>query len=109
VTAVGRPSVLVPFPHATADHQTENARWLERAGAATVLADAELTPARLAAEVGALLGDEVRLETMAAAARTMAKPDAARTIAGEVLTAARSSFVNQRVTNDERDGGGADG
>ena len=85
VTAVGRPSILVPFPHATADHQTENARWLERGGAATVLADAELTPARLAAEVEALLGDPARLEAMAAAARGMAKPDAARRIADEVL------------------------
>jgi UDP-N-acetylglucosamine--N-acetylmuramyl-(pentapeptide) pyrophosphoryl-undecaprenol N-acetylglucosamine transferase len=88
VTAAGRPSVLVPFPHATADHQTENARWLERAGAATVVADADLTPARLAAEVGALLGDGTRLGEMAAAAAAMAKPDAARRIADEVLRAA---------------------
>ena len=43
MTAAGRPAVLVPFPHATGDHQTANARWLERAGAATVIADAELT------------------------------------------------------------------
>jgi UDP-N-acetylglucosamine--N-acetylmuramyl-(pentapeptide) pyrophosphoryl-undecaprenol N-acetylglucosamine transferase len=93
VTAVGRPSILIPFPHATADHQAENARWLERAGAATVLADSELTPARLATEVGALLGDRARLEAMAAAARAMAKPDAARRIADEVLAAADSQFV----------------
>lgn len=92
VTAVGRPSILVPFPHATADHQTANARWLERAGAATVLADAELTPARLASEVGGLLGDGGRLAEMAAAARAFAKPDAARRIADEVLAAARLSF-----------------
>ena len=89
VTAAGRPSILVPFPHATADHQTENARWLERAGAATVVADAELTPARLAAEVGALLGDGARLVEMAAASAAMARPDAARRIADEVLAAAR--------------------
>ncbi|MBS1880479.1 MAG: undecaprenyldiphospho-muramoylpentapeptide beta-N-acetylglucosaminyltransferase [Actinobacteria bacterium] len=89
ITAVGRPSILVPFPHATADHQTENARWLERAGAATVVADAELTPVRLAAEVGALLGDRERMGEMAAAAAAMARPDAARRIADEVLAAAR--------------------
>lgn len=87
VAAAGRPAVLVPFPHATADHQTANARWPERAGAATVVADAELTPARLASEVGSLLGDEARLGEMAAAARAMAKPDAARRIADEVLAA----------------------
>jgi UDP-N-acetylglucosamine--N-acetylmuramyl-(pentapeptide) pyrophosphoryl-undecaprenol N-acetylglucosamine transferase len=89
VTALGQPSILVPFPHATADHQTANARWLERGGAATVIADAELTAARLGAEVAALLGDEARLAAMAEAARSMAKPDAARTIADEVLAAAR--------------------
>jgi UDP-N-acetylglucosamine--N-acetylmuramyl-(pentapeptide) pyrophosphoryl-undecaprenol N-acetylglucosamine transferase len=88
LTAAGRPSILVPFPHATADHQTENARWLERAGAAAVVADAELTPARLAAEVGAALGDQARLGEMADAALRMAKPDAARRIADQVLAAA---------------------
>ncbi|MGD9737632.1 MAG: undecaprenyldiphospho-muramoylpentapeptide beta-N-acetylglucosaminyltransferase [Solirubrobacterales bacterium] len=88
VTAVGRPSILVPFPHATADHQTANARWLERGGAATVIADAELTGARLGEEVAALFGDPARLEAMAEAARAMAKPDAARRIADEVLAAA---------------------
>jgi UDP-N-acetylglucosamine--N-acetylmuramyl-(pentapeptide) pyrophosphoryl-undecaprenol N-acetylglucosamine transferase len=103
VIATGRPSILVPFPHATADHQTANARWLERAGAATVVADAELTPARLAAEVGAVLGDAARLEAMAAAAQGMARPDAARTIADEVLAAAeRSPLVNQKLTKGER-------
>jgi UDP-N-acetylglucosamine--N-acetylmuramyl-(pentapeptide) pyrophosphoryl-undecaprenol N-acetylglucosamine transferase len=105
VTAAGRPSILVPFPHATADHQTENARWLERAGAATMLADAELTPARLAAEVSSLLGDEARLGEMATAAAAMAKPDAARRIADEVLAAARSSFVTDAVAKDNRGGG----
>jgi UDP-N-acetylglucosamine--N-acetylmuramyl-(pentapeptide) pyrophosphoryl-undecaprenol N-acetylglucosamine transferase len=89
VTAAGRPAVLVPFPHATGDHQTANARWLERAGAATVIADAELTPERLAGEVAGLLGDGRRLGEMAAAARGMAKPDAARRIADEVLAAVR--------------------
>jgi len=89
VTAVGRPSILVPFPHATADHQTANARWLERGGAATVVPDAELTAARLGEEVAALFGDAARLAAMAAAARAMAKPDAARRIADEVLAAVR--------------------
>jgi UDP-N-acetylglucosamine--N-acetylmuramyl-(pentapeptide) pyrophosphoryl-undecaprenol N-acetylglucosamine transferase len=95
VTAAGRPAILVPYPHATADHQTANARWMERSGAATVIADAELTPPRLAAEVEAILGDPARLQAMATASRAMAKPDAAKTIADEVLAAARSSLVPQ--------------
>jgi UDP-N-acetylglucosamine--N-acetylmuramyl-(pentapeptide) pyrophosphoryl-undecaprenol N-acetylglucosamine transferase len=83
----GLPSVLVPYPHASGDHQTANARWMERAGAATVIADAELTPARLRGEVDALVRDEQRRAELAAASRALARPDAARVIAGEVLAA----------------------
>jgi UDP-N-acetylglucosamine--N-acetylmuramyl-(pentapeptide) pyrophosphoryl-undecaprenol N-acetylglucosamine transferase len=90
VAAAGRPAVLVPYPHATGDHQTANAAWMAEAGAATVVEDAEMSAARLAAELGALLGDEARLAAMSAASAALAKPDAARTIAGEVLKAARS-------------------
>lgn len=89
VTAVGRPAILVPYPHATADHQSANAEWMRRAGAATVLPDAELSAERLAAEVGSLLGDAERLEGMARASHELARPDAARRIADEVLEAAR--------------------
>jgi UDP-N-acetylglucosamine--N-acetylmuramyl-(pentapeptide) pyrophosphoryl-undecaprenol N-acetylglucosamine transferase len=89
VTAVGRPAILVPYPHATADHQTANAKWLQQAGAATVLPDSELDAGRLMAEVGALLGDEARLEGMATSSRRLARPDAARRIADEVLAAVR--------------------
>jgi UDP-N-acetylglucosamine--N-acetylmuramyl-(pentapeptide) pyrophosphoryl-undecaprenol N-acetylglucosamine transferase len=86
--AAGRPALLVPFPHATGDHQSGNAAWMERGGAAKVIADAELGPERLADEVGALLGDRRRLEEMTAASRALAMPDAARRIADEVLEAA---------------------
>jgi UDP-N-acetylglucosamine--N-acetylmuramyl-(pentapeptide) pyrophosphoryl-undecaprenol N-acetylglucosamine transferase len=89
VVAVGRPAILVPYPFATADHQSANAEWMRVGGAATVIADAELTAARLAGEVGAILGDEARLTEMVAAARKLAKPDAAHRIADEVLGAAR--------------------
>jgi UDP-N-acetylglucosamine--N-acetylmuramyl-(pentapeptide) pyrophosphoryl-undecaprenol N-acetylglucosamine transferase len=84
----GLPAVLVPYPHASGNHQAANARWMEQAGAATVLPDAELTPERLRAEVDALVRDEPRRAAMAAASRALARPDAARTIAREVLTAA---------------------
>jgi UDP-N-acetylglucosamine--N-acetylmuramyl-(pentapeptide) pyrophosphoryl-undecaprenol N-acetylglucosamine transferase len=89
VVAAGLPAILVPFPFATADHQAANAEWMRGGGAALVIADAELTPERLQAEVGAVLGDDARLEEMAAAAQGLAKPDAARRIADEVLEAAR--------------------
>jgi UDP-N-acetylglucosamine--N-acetylmuramyl-(pentapeptide) pyrophosphoryl-undecaprenol N-acetylglucosamine transferase len=88
VVAAGRPAILVPFPFATADHQSANAQWLRGGGAATVIPDAELSAERLRAEVSAVLGDEARLEEMAAAARRLAKPDAGRRIADEVLEAA---------------------
>jgi len=60
------------------------------AGAASVLRDGEMSAARLAAELGALLGDETRLAAMAAASAGLAKPDAASRIADEVLSAARA-------------------
>lgn len=88
VIAVGRPAILVPFPFATADHQTANAEWMREGGAATVISDAELTAERLGAEVAAVIGDPARLEAMAAAARGLAKPDAARRIADQVLEVA---------------------
>jgi UDP-N-acetylglucosamine--N-acetylmuramyl-(pentapeptide) pyrophosphoryl-undecaprenol N-acetylglucosamine transferase len=89
IAAHGRPAVLIPYPYATADHQTQNARWMERGGAAVVVADAELTPPRLAQEVGRLLADPGRLAAMARASAALARPDAARTIATEVLAVAR--------------------
>jgi UDP-N-acetylglucosamine--N-acetylmuramyl-(pentapeptide) pyrophosphoryl-undecaprenol N-acetylglucosamine transferase len=86
----GLPSLLIPYPHASGNHQEANARWMERAGAATVLADADLTPDRLRAEVDALVEDEPRRAAMAAAAAALARPDAAAVIAREVLAAAEA-------------------
>jgi UDP-N-acetylglucosamine--N-acetylmuramyl-(pentapeptide) pyrophosphoryl-undecaprenol N-acetylglucosamine transferase len=83
----GLPSVLIPYPHASGNHQEANARWMEQAGAATILPDAELTPERLRAAVDALATDEQRRREMALAAAKLARPDAARTIAREVLAA----------------------
>jgi UDP-N-acetylglucosamine--N-acetylmuramyl-(pentapeptide) pyrophosphoryl-undecaprenol N-acetylglucosamine transferase len=88
IAAAGRPAVLIPYPYATADHQTANARFMERAGAAVVIPDAELSGPRLAQEFGALLADRKRLATMANASAAIAKPDAAREIAAEVLSVA---------------------
>lgn len=81
LAAIGRPAILVPYPHATADHQTKNARWLVDAGAAVLVPDAECTPERIGALVRELLDDPARRTAMADAARTVARPDAADTIA----------------------------
>ncbi len=89
IAAHGRPAVLIPYPYATADHQTANAEYMERAGAAIVIPDGELTAPRLAQEVGRLLADPGRLAVMARASAALAKPDAAQQIAREVLQYAR--------------------
>jgi UDP-N-acetylglucosamine--N-acetylmuramyl-(pentapeptide) pyrophosphoryl-undecaprenol N-acetylglucosamine transferase len=89
LTASGRPAVLVPYPHAAAGHQEGNAAWMAEAGAAIVIRDDELDAERLAAEIGALLEDEARLAAMAAASAALAKPDAARRIAEQILAVAQ--------------------
>src|SRR5690606_2297191 len=70
----GLPAVLVPYPHASADHQTSNARWMADNGAARILPDAELTPERLRAETDAVLANR---EAMARASAALARPNAA--------------------------------
>ncbi len=82
---VGRPAVLVPFPHATDDHQVQNARDCEEAGAAVVLLDAECDGAALTRLVDELLTDPDRLRAMAAAARGLGRPAAAQDIAADLL------------------------
>lgn len=88
LAAAGRPSVLIPYPHATADHQTVNARYLADAGAAVVIPDTELSQERLRTEVDSLLSDPSRLEEMGRAALGLARPHAAAVIASEILAAA---------------------
>ena len=89
LTAAGRPAILVPYPHATADHQSANAAWMAEAGAAMAIRDEELSAERLEEEAGRLLGDGGRLAAMANASASLAHPDAARRVADEVLAAAR--------------------
>ncbi len=85
VAAAGLPAILVPYPHATGDHQMANARHMEAAGAAVVVPDDELDGPRLARETATLLGAPQRLAEMANAARAAARPDAAERIADGVL------------------------
>lgn len=81
LTAAGKASVLVPFALAADDHQRSNARALESAGAARMIEEKDLTPERLAAVLGELLGDTARLTAMEEAARKLARPDAAARVA----------------------------
>ncbi len=88
IAAHGLPAILVPYPHASADHQSANARWMSQAGAAVAIPDGQLDAVRLRAEVEALLGDPPRLRAMGEASRGLARPDAAREVAAELLRAA---------------------
>jgi UDP-N-acetylglucosamine--N-acetylmuramyl-(pentapeptide) pyrophosphoryl-undecaprenol N-acetylglucosamine transferase len=87
LAAAGLPAVLVPYPHATADHQLENARHFERAGGAVVVRDDELRSA--SGIVRSLLGDAARLARMREAMLEAARPDAADVIAEELVALAR--------------------
>jgi UDP-N-acetylglucosamine--N-acetylmuramyl-(pentapeptide) pyrophosphoryl-undecaprenol N-acetylglucosamine transferase len=88
LTAAGRASVLIPLPTATDDHQRKNALALVRQGAARMLEQRELTGERLAAEIVALAADRDARSAMQAAARRMARPDAARIIVDKVIALA---------------------
>jgi UDP-N-acetylglucosamine--N-acetylmuramyl-(pentapeptide) pyrophosphoryl-undecaprenol N-acetylglucosamine transferase len=90
LAAAGKPAVLVPYPHATGDHQTHNARWMAEAGAAVAIPNDELDASRLAQAVEELIHDEERLGEMERASRSLARPDAAARIAEEILAAAEA-------------------
>lgn len=88
LAAAGLGAVLVPFPHAVDDHQTSNAEVLAAVGAAEVMQERDLDVRALAGRLESLLGDRAGLLRMAEAARTLAKPDAAQTIARACLEVA---------------------
>jgi UDP-N-acetylglucosamine--N-acetylmuramyl-(pentapeptide) pyrophosphoryl-undecaprenol N-acetylglucosamine transferase len=90
LTVVGRPSILVPYLHATDDHQTANARALVAAGAARMIPQTGFTPAVLQAALQLILGDRAELVAMASAARALGRPEAAMALAEAVLAHARN-------------------
>lgn len=91
--AIGRPSVLVPFPFAADQHQLKNARSLEAAGAAVALPQAEATSARLADELVALAADPARRARMAEKAAERGRPGAAAAVARDLIALARTGRV----------------
>lgn len=84
LAAVGVPAIVVPLPGSPGDHQTGNGRSLERAGAAVLVPDGELTAGRLEQELDALVGHPERLAAMEQAARSLGRRDAAAAIAALV-------------------------
>jgi len=84
ITAAGKPAIFVPFPRAADDHQNVNARALERAGAAVVVEESNLGAAYLVDTISALLSDPNNLQSMSAAAKSLAHPKALEEIAAMV-------------------------
>jgi UDP-N-acetylglucosamine--N-acetylmuramyl-(pentapeptide) pyrophosphoryl-undecaprenol N-acetylglucosamine transferase len=80
LAAAGLPSLLVPLPHAIDDHQTHNAGYLAREGAAFLMPQATTDAAQLAARLNEVLMQPEKLTTMARTARRLAKPDATRNV-----------------------------
>lgn len=87
-----KPSILIPYPHATDNHQEHNARAFVQAGASVLLNDAELSPETLAESIRELFSGGGRLAAMAHAAGALARPGAADSIAAEILSLAFHSF-----------------
>jgi UDP-N-acetylglucosamine--N-acetylmuramyl-(pentapeptide) pyrophosphoryl-undecaprenol N-acetylglucosamine transferase len=81
IAVIGRPALLVPYPHALDHDQAANAEALAKAGGAEVHRQDTLSPGRLSALIGAMMEDKARLLSMAAAARSAGRPDAARLLA----------------------------
>ena len=88
LSAIGRPSVLVPLPGALDQDQLHNARVLERAGGAVVLEQRDFSPERAAQELAKLLNDPARLAAMASGAKSAGTLDAADRLAALVLKTA---------------------
>ena len=89
LTAAGRASILIPLPTAADNHQQKNAEVLAQAGAAEMLEQKDMTGAEIAERLIALARDTTRRQSMAAAARQLARPDAAKVIVDRVLEIAR--------------------
>lgn len=85
ITAAGKPSILIPLPTATDDHQRRNAQVLAQAGAAEVIDQRELDGGRLVDRIFALIADSEGRRRMGEAARRLARPDAATVIARRAL------------------------
>ncbi len=95
LACAGRPSILVPLPHAIDDHQKANARAIAEAGAAIVMPQGEFTPAALSNQLAAQFRDPRGLKRAAASAALLAQPDAAKRLADLVLSLVRARAAQE--------------
>lgn len=102
ITALGIPSILIPFPSATDRHQSKNAAVLEEKGAALRFEEEGLTPEALLRAMKDLLEDEERRREMGRRAKAIGRPDAARRIAEEVLACAGKGGGSERGDKNDR-------
>ncbi|MGH7805438.1 MAG: undecaprenyldiphospho-muramoylpentapeptide beta-N-acetylglucosaminyltransferase, partial [Candidatus Binatia bacterium] len=93
LTALGKPAILVPYPFAADDHQRRNAEALVARGAAVMILDREISAEKLAAEIAGLRDDPIRLRTMADAAKSLGRPDAAEKVVDVCL-----ALIDERVS-----------
>ena len=84
LTAAGRPAILIPYPSATDDHQTANAREMTQAGGARTIQQSGFTPTVLARQIEAMAADPIALNNAAARALSVGRPHAARDLADVV-------------------------
>ena len=89
IAAAGRAAIFIPFGHATDSHQLRNAQEMARAGAGRVIPEQELTPERLSSEIFSLLDQPGEIERQSCAARSLARPNAARDIVNMIEEVAR--------------------
>jgi UDP-N-acetylglucosamine--N-acetylmuramyl-(pentapeptide) pyrophosphoryl-undecaprenol N-acetylglucosamine transferase len=100
LTCAGLPAIFIPFPAATHDHQTHNARYLTAVGAAELLPQSKIEPEKgvpglLVERLAALFGDEEKLRAMGEVSRSLARPDAAATL----VTAMEGMCASRDVEN----------
>jgi UDP-N-acetylglucosamine--N-acetylmuramyl-(pentapeptide) pyrophosphoryl-undecaprenol N-acetylglucosamine transferase len=89
IAASGRAAIFIPFGHATDSHQLRNAQEMVRVGAGRLIPEPELTPERLSSEIFSLLDQPGEIERQSCAARSLARPNAARDIVNMIEEVAR--------------------
>lgn len=90
ITACGKPSILVPFPHSAGDHQTKNAESVAKANAAILLSEKKLTVRRLYRSAIGILYDDNKLKSMSSNSRKLSVPDATNKIIDQILKVAKN-------------------
>ncbi len=95
ITALGKPSILIPYPYAADNHQEKNARAMREAGASVMFRESDIGAVRLAGEIESIVTDRMRLESMAEAAYGLGRRNAARHIASELMRLAGRTVLRQ--------------